>query len=87
MAHAPEDSHTFKNSMRGTAKANHKFTFTRVFADETTQKDFFDATTLATVKDFIDGQNCLMFTYGVTNSGKTYTIQGMKFMNPLQYRV
>ena len=28
------------------------------------------------MKAFIEGQNCLIFTYGVTNSGKTYTIQG-----------
>ncbi len=31
---------------------------------------------MPTVKAFIEGQNCLIFTYGVTNSGKTYTIQG-----------
>ena len=31
---------------------------------------------MSTVKSFIEGQNCLIFTYGVTNSGKTYTIQG-----------
>ncbi|EDO32132.1 predicted protein, partial [Nematostella vectensis] len=48
----------------------------RVFGPETTQKDFFDETSLGLVRDFVDGQNCLVFTYGVTNSGKTYTIQG-----------
>jgi kinesin family protein 20 len=31
---------------------------------------------LKLVQDFIEGQNCLVFTYGVTSSGKTYTIQG-----------
>ena len=26
--------------------------------------------------DFLDGKNALIFSYGVTNAGKTYTIQG-----------
>ena len=33
------------------------------------QKDFFDATTLKTIEDFIGGQDALIFTYGVTSSG------------------
>lgn len=28
------------------------------------------------VKDVLQGENRLLYTYGVTNSGKTYTIQG-----------
>ena len=32
--------------------------------------------TLSLAQDFLDGQNCLMFSYGVTNSGKTHTIHG-----------
>ena len=76
IAVAPADSHTFKNSLHGCGKIKHKFTFSRIFDQTTSQKDFFDETVLGTVKDFIDGQNCLIFTYGVTNSGKTYTIQG-----------
>ena len=74
--HAPKDSVTFKNSMHGCGKQTHKFTFSNIFAASTTQKAFFDQTALTTVKDFVDGQNCLVFTYGVTNSGKTYTVQG-----------
>ena len=75
-ARAPKDSNTYKNSQHGTAKQTHKFTFSKIFKEDTTQKMFFDQTVLGVVKDFIDGQNCLVFTYGVTNSGKTYTIQG-----------
>ncbi|XP_071793006.1 uncharacterized protein [Asterias amurensis] len=73
---APKDSFTFKSSQRGFSNMTHKFTFSRIFGEDTSQKDFFDDTMLSTVKDFIDGQNCLVFTYGVTNAGKTYTIQG-----------
>ncbi|TCD62039.1 hypothetical protein EIP91_007534 [Steccherinum ochraceum] len=52
------------------------YTFSHVFPSETTQPDFFAKTTLPLVKDALEGQNALLFTYGVTNSGKTYTIQG-----------
>lgn len=31
------------------------------------------------VKDVLQGENRLLYTYGVTNSGKTYTIQGKTF--------
>ncbi|XP_022091701.1 kinesin-like protein KIF20B isoform X2 [Acanthaster planci] len=74
---APKDSFTFKSSQRGFSTMTHKFTFSRIFGEDTAQKEFFDETMLGTVKDFIDGQNCLLFTYGVTNAGKTYTIQGV----------
>ena len=70
LTQAPKDSFTFKNSTRGVGEVNHRFTFSNVFPPETTQKTFFDETSLGMVKDFIEGQNCLLFTYGVTNSGK-----------------
>ncbi|WFD31757.1 succinate--hydroxymethylglutarate CoA-transferase [Malassezia sp. CBS 17886] len=40
------------------------------------QTAFFTHTTLPLVQDVLDGRNALVFTYGVTNSGKTYTVQG-----------
>jgi kinesin family protein 20 len=73
---APKDSHTYKNSAHGLGKTKQKFTFSRIFNESTTQKEFFNDTMLTMVKDFVDGQNCLVFTYGVVTSGKTYTIQG-----------
>lgn len=75
-ANAPKDSHTFKSTTYGLGKAKHNFTFSRVFPESTSQKEFFSATMLKLVQDFIEGQNCLVFTYGITNAGKTYTIQG-----------
>jgi kinesin family protein 20 len=77
ITNAPKDSHFFKNMTRGSCRAATKFTFSHIFNDSTTQKEFFNSTMLGLVKDFIDGQNCLVFTYGVTSSGKTYTIQGI----------
>ncbi|CAL1537472.1 unnamed protein product, partial [Lymnaea stagnalis] len=76
-ATAPVLSHTYKNMKRGLAKSSHKFTFSKIFGEDTTQAKFFNETMLSMTKDFISGQNSLVFTYGVTSSGKTYTIQGM----------
>ncbi|NXL87199.1 KI20B protein, partial [Alectura lathami] len=53
-----------------------KFTFSRVFGPETTQEEFFESTMKQPVQDFLEGYNRLVFTYGVTNAGKTYTYQG-----------
>ncbi|KAF6109371.1 kinesin family member 20B [Phyllostomus discolor] len=53
-----------------------KFSFSKVFGPETTQKEFFQDCIMQPVKDFLKGQSRLIFTYGLTNSGKTYTFQG-----------
>ncbi|XP_036903213.1 kinesin-like protein KIF20B isoform X4 [Sturnira hondurensis] len=53
-----------------------KFSFSKVFGPETTQKEFFQDCIMQPVKDFLRGQSRLIFTYGLTNSGKTYTFQG-----------
>ncbi|KAF4572601.1 hypothetical protein EYR36_007109 [Pleurotus pulmonarius] len=52
------------------------YTFSHIFPPDVTQSDFFNKTTLPLVHDVLSGQNGLLFTYGVTNSGKTFTIQG-----------
>ncbi|XP_073476530.1 kinesin-like protein KIF20A isoform X1 [Aquarana catesbeiana] len=73
---APKDSFTMKNTERGMGQSAHKFTFSQIFGPEVDQKPFFDGTMRRVVKDALNGQNWLVYTYGVTNSGKTYTIQG-----------
>ncbi|KAJ7124772.1 kinesin-like protein [Mycena crocata] len=52
------------------------YTFSHIFPAQTTQSNFFTKTTLPLVRDVLQGQNGLLFAYGVTNSGKTYTVQG-----------
>ncbi len=51
------------------------YSFTRVFSDAG-QAEFFAKTTLPLVKNVLHGQNALLFAYGATNAGKTYTMQG-----------
>ena len=38
----------------------------------------FDGSVSPLVKDVLEGKNSLVFTYGVTNAGKTYTFLGRK---------
>jgi kinesin family protein 20 len=66
----PKDSTTFKNQTRTGMHAVHRFDFSHVFGPETSQTNLFKDTTLDVVKDFVGGQNCLTFSYGVTNAGK-----------------
>ncbi|OCT88711.1 kinesin family member 20A L homeolog isoform X1 [Xenopus laevis] len=73
---APKDSFAMKNTERGLGQSLHKFTFSQIFGPEVDQKQFFDGTMRQVIKDALNGQNWLIYTYGVTNSGKTYTIQG-----------
>ncbi|CAB3361315.1 Hypothetical predicted protein [Cloeon dipterum] len=53
-----------------------QYTFSRVFAEESEQKEVFDRVSLPLVENFLKGQNNLLFTYGVTGSGKTFTMTG-----------
>lgn len=42
----------------------------------TSQETFFEETALDLVEDVLNGNNALIFAYGVTNSGKTHTVMG-----------
>ncbi|KZT65576.1 kinesin-domain-containing protein [Daedalea quercina L-15889] len=63
-------------SRLSSANGSSIYTFSHIFPPETQQADFFNKTTLPLVRDLLGGRSGLLFTYGVTNSGKTYTIQG-----------
>ncbi|NWV73747.1 KI20A protein, partial [Dasyornis broadbenti] len=73
---APKESSAMKNSERGIGHAVHSFTFSQVFGPETTQSEFFEGSMKDIVRAYVNGVNGLVFTYGVTNAGKTFTIQG-----------
>ena len=47
-----------------------------VFDEDSTQANVFDTVGLPLVHDLLIGKNGLLFTYGVTGSGKTHTMQG-----------
>lgn len=51
----------------------------QVYGPETTQREMFDGTVKGLVRDVLGGGNSLVFTYGVTNAGKTFTFLGLIF--------
>nr|XP_046232599.1 kinesin-like protein KIF20A isoform X2 [Scatophagus argus] len=53
-----------------------RFTFTQVFGPEAGQRKVFEGSVRGLVRDVLGGGNCLVFTYGVTNAGKTFTFLG-----------
>ena len=85
--HAPKTSFTFKHQSRNaiTSETIQRFTFSRVFGPETTQKQFYKDTALDLVKDFINGHNCLVFSYGITNAGKVRIILVIERYEALAY--
>ncbi|KAH6936251.1 hypothetical protein HPB50_015044 [Hyalomma asiaticum] len=53
-----------------------RFSFTKVFPEGSSQEQLFREAVQAPVDAFINGANVLLFTYGPTCGGKTYTMQG-----------
>ncbi|NXL52417.1 KIF23 protein, partial [Podilymbus podiceps] len=53
-----------------------QYSFKEVFGTSVAQKDLFDVVAKPLVEDLIRGKNGLLFTYGVTGSGKTHTMTG-----------
>jgi len=69
---APSESQSFKNRETGG-----QFSFTKVFDKPTDQAALFQETTASLVQTLVqEGKDGLLFAYGVTNAGKTYTVEG-----------
>lgn len=50
--------------------------FTEVLSEETEQSEVFDRVCSSLVTDLVGGKNGLLFAYGITGSGKTFTMTG-----------
>ncbi|KAF3854887.1 hypothetical protein F7725_022942 [Dissostichus mawsoni] len=70
--HAPEG---FKTNRNGEYKET-QYSFKKVFGLSITQIELFEHVAKPLVDDLIHGKNGLLFTYGVTGSGKTFTMTG-----------
>ncbi|MEQ2244687.1 hypothetical protein ILYODFUR_019803 [Ilyodon furcidens] len=53
-----------------------QYSFKKVFGIKTTQIELFEDVAKPLIEDLIHCKNGLLFTYGVTGSGKTYTMAG-----------
>jgi len=47
-----------------------------VFGPEAQQLDVYNRVASPLLERFLQGESCVLFAYGMTNAGKTYTIQG-----------
>uniref|UniRef100_A0A9J8AHS9 Kinesin-like protein n=1 Tax=Cyprinus carpio carpio TaxID=630221 RepID=A0A9J8AHS9_CYPCA len=70
--HAPDG---LKANRNGEFKET-QYSFKKVFGIKTTQMELFEDVAKPLVEDLIHCKNGLLFTYGVTGSGKTYTMTG-----------
>lgn len=61
------------------------FEFDQVFSPLSTQEDIFTQVE-SFITSFLDGFNVCLFAYGVTNSGKTFTMEGTPSMPGMTYR-
>ena len=52
------------------------FTFDRILDEQTTQEEVFDIVGKPIAESCMKGYNGTILAYGMTGSGKTYTIQG-----------
>ena len=75
-----EESFTrFKTPFKEPGKKQNKnlqFHFDRVFNEEATNMEVYEAVTKKFINSFLDGYNCAVFAYGATGSGKTHTMLG-----------
>ncbi|XP_014285491.1 kinesin-like protein KIF23 isoform X1 [Halyomorpha halys] len=52
------------------------YTFKKVFQEQINQKEVFESVALPLIENLLNAKNGLLFTYGVTGSGKTHTMIG-----------
>lgn len=77
----PPDDHTIQRSAKaagppGRRSKDHTFGFDRVFDENASQGDIYEATTRNLLDSVLDGYNATVFAYGATGCGKTHTITG-----------
>jgi len=81
----PEDSpvQRFSRSIvpQGKRVKDQTFMFDRVFDENTTQNDVYEATTRRLLDSVLDGFNATVFAYGATGCGKTHTISYVSIKN------
>lgn len=62
-----------------------EFKFTKILGPECGQSTVFDQCVTPLIDHFFRHENCLIFSYGATNSGKTYTMQGRTTLSTYIY--
>ncbi|KAF5304400.1 hypothetical protein FQA39_LY19007 [Lamprigera yunnana] len=55
---------------------DYNYIFKHVFTSYSTQREVFNKVALPLLEDLVNGKNGLLFSYGITGSGKTHTFTG-----------
>ena len=71
---APDSS----NRAKYTKTEQRQYKFSQVFGPESIQNEVFNGMVSPMLDRYLNGDSCVLFAYGMTNSGKTHTIQGNK---------
>lgn len=77
----PPEDHALQRGAKSTGPNGRRskdqtFGFDRVFDENTTQGEVYEATTRNLLDSVLDGYNATVFAYGATGCGKTHTITG-----------
>ena len=64
--------------------AEEMVTFDRVFDQDSSQEELFEAVGKPVVSDVLEGYNGTVFAYGQTGSGKTYTMMGVDVLDEVK---
>lgn len=77
----PPEDHAIQRGAKSTGPNGRRskdqtFGFDRVFDENTTQGEVYEATTRNLLDSVLDGYNATVFAYGATGCGKTHTITG-----------
>lgn len=70
----------------GGKKVTKNFTYDQVFGQYTRQEELFKACIQPIIHEVFKGFNCTVFAYGLTGTGKTYTMEG-DLNDPKEYGV
>ncbi|XP_051927617.1 kinesin-like protein KIF20A isoform X2 [Hippocampus zosterae] len=73
---APRSSQSKRQGDKIPPQTAQRFTFTQVFGPDASQRKVFEGSVRGLVQEVLHGENCLLFTYGITNAGKTFTFLG-----------
>lgn len=70
-----------RNSFLSSQGIEKAFSFKQIMDSATTQVEVFEKVALPLIPDFLAGDDVLIFCYGSTNAGKTFTVSGTQ-QNP-----
>ena len=76
-----ESIFSYDNTTITNSKTNEVFQFNNIISPSDTNKDLFEKFLKSNITSLLKGIHITIFSYGQTNSGKTYTIKGDPKLN------